>query len=182
MAKLVSKTYGEALFEIAVEENRIRELMEETETVRSLLKENPDFNKLMKHPGIAKQEKLQVMRECFKGRVSDELAGFLELIVTKERYGELDSIFQYFVAKVKEVSRIGVAYVDTAVELTDKQKEQVQSRLLQTTSYQTMEIHYSVNPALIGGMVIRINDRVVDSSIQTKLNALKKQLLNIQLG
>jgi len=182
MAKLVSKTYGEALFELAMEENKARELMEEMQTVQTVLEENPDFDKLLKHPGIPKQEKIQVMKNVFKGRVSDELTGFLEIILNKERYGELKAIFQYFIDKVKEVNKIGVAYVTTAVELTDAQKAGVQSRLLATTSYRTMDMHYSVEPALIGGMVIRINDRVVDSSIRTKLNELTKQLLNIQLG
>ena len=182
MAKLVSKTYGEALFEIAVEENKTQILMEEAISVQELLKQNPDFNKLMLHPGIPKQEKVQVMRNIFKGRVSDELTGFFEIIITKERYGELEAIFKYFIDKVKEADKIGVAYVTTAVELTEGQKSSVRSRLLQTSSYQTMEIQYDVDPALIGGMVIRINDRVVDSSIRTKLNDLTKQLLNIQLG
>ena len=172
MAKLVSKTYGEALFELAMEENRAQEMLEEIIDLQTALSENPDFDKLLKHPGIPKQEKIQVMQNVFKGRISDELTGFLEIILNKERYGELKAIFQYFIDKVKEVNKIGVAYVTTAVELTEAQKAEVQSRLLATTSYQTMELHYSVDPALIGGMVIRMNDRVVDSSIRTKLNAL----------
>ena len=182
MAKLVSKTYGEALFELAMEENKAQLLMEEVKAVQGLLKENVEFDKLMKHPGITKQEKVQVMHNVFKGRVSDELTGFLEIVVSKERYAELGAIFDYFIAKVKEVSRIGVAYVTSAVELSESQKNSVRLRLLETTSYRTMEMHYSVDPSLIGGMVIRVNDRVVDSSIQTKLNELTKQLLNIQLG
>ncbi len=182
MAKLVSKTYGEALFELAMEENKAQELMEEIQAVQQLFEQNPDFDKLMKHPGVSKQEKVQVMTNIFKGRVSDELTGFLEIVITKERYNELQAIFRYFIDKVKEVSKIGVAYVTSAIELTDAQKAGVQARLLETTAYQKMEMHYSVDASLIGGMVIRINDRVVDSSIRTKLNDLTKQLLNIQLG
>ena len=182
MAKLVSKTYGEALFEIAMEENKARELMEEIQALQKALEENADLDKLLKHPGIPKQEKVQVMENIFKGRVSDELTGFLRIVISKERYGDLQAIFQYYIDKVKEVRGIGIAYVTTAVALTDAQKAAVQSKLLQTTSYQTMEMHYSVDSSLIGGMVIRINDRVVDSSIRTKLNDLTKQLLNIQLG
>lgn len=177
MAKLVSKTYGEALFELAMEENRTQEMLEEIQTVQAALSENPDFDKLMKHPGVPKQEKLQVVRGIFKGRVSDELAGFLEIVVSKERYNDLPAIFAYFTDKVKEVQRIGVAYVASAVELTEEQKEKVCARLLETTVYETMEMHYSVDPSLIGGMVIRVNDRVVDSSIRTKLSNMTKQLL-----
>ena len=59
MAKLVSKTYGEALFELAHEENKASEMLEEIQSVREILKSNPEFRKMMLHPGIAKQDKLK---------------------------------------------------------------------------------------------------------------------------
>ena len=99
MAKLVSKTYGEALYEVAMEsgEDKAIQLMEEIKGLMAVLNENPDFDRLMKHPGIAKQEKLQLVENVFKGRVSSELEGFLNIVVSKERYGELPGIFAYFI-------------------------------------------------------------------------------------
>lgn len=184
MAKLVSKTYGEALFEIAMEsgEDKAQELMEEILGINAVLRQNPEFDELMKHPGIPKQEKLQVIKEVFKGRVSEELESFLEVIVSKERYRELPAVFSYFIDRVKEAKKIGVAYVTTAVELDASQKSAVRTKLLETTQYRSMEMNYKVDPSIIGGMIVRINDRVVDSSIRTKLDGLKKQLLQIQLG
>ena len=182
MAKLISKTYGEALFETAMEGRREKEILEEIQAVSDVLRENPELDKLMNHPGISKQEKVQVIEKVFRGRVSDDLAGFLRVVVDKERYKELPAIFGYFTDRVKEVSGIGVAYVTTAAPLSDSQRENVKARLLSTTSYQAMEMHYEADPALIGGMVIRIGDRVVDSSIRTRLSDLTKQLLQIQLG
>ena len=184
MAKLVSKTYGEALFDIAMEsgEDKAQELMEEILSIEAVLQQNPEFDELMKHPGIPKQEKLQVLKEVFKGRISEELESFLEVVISKERYRDLSDIFSYFVDRVKETKKIGVAYVTTAVELTESQKSAVESKLLETTAYKSMEMHYTVEAAIIGGMIVRINDRVVDSSVRTKLDGLKKQLLQIQLG
>ena len=92
------------------------------------------------------------------------------------------SVFEYFIGLVKEEKKIGIAYIATAVELSEAQKEAVMQRLLQTTKYESFEMNYQVDASLIGGMVIRVGDRVVDSSIRTKLEDMKKQLLNIQLG
>ena len=103
MAKLVGATYGEALFELAVEEGREEELMNEVILLRELLSENPDFGKLMNHPKVLKEDKLEVLEAVFKGRVSEELVGFLHLIVSKDRYGEIDSILDYFIDEVKQV-------------------------------------------------------------------------------
>ena len=111
-----------------------------------------------------------------------ELLGFLSLIITKDRYDEIDNILQYFIDEVKELKGIGVAYVTTAEALREEQKEQIVAKLLSTTKYEQMEMHYAQDKSLIGGMVIRIGDRIVDSSIKTKLEDLQKQLMKIQLA
>lgn len=184
MAKLVSATYGEALFETALDagEGKLQELLEEVQALRKILGENPQFDGLMKHPGIPKQEKLRVAAETFHGRVSSELEGLLSVVIAKERYGELPAIFDYFTEKVKEQQRVGVAYVVSAVELSAEQKAATEKRLLETGGYRRMEMHFAVDKTLMGGMIIRIGDRVVDSSIRTKLEGLKRQLLQIRLG
>lgn len=182
MAKLVSKTYGEALVELANEEDTALSMLEEIQSVREILKSNPDFSKLMLHPGIAKQEKLQIVDKVFKGRVSDSLTGLIRIIVENERFKELDSVFQYYIDKVKESQGIGVVYVTTPLELDEAEKAKVRTRILETTDYKTVEMNYKIDKSLIGGMIIQIGDRYVDSSIRNRLDDLTKELLQIQLG
>ena len=182
MAKLVAKTYGEALFELAMEKQDPEAFLQEAQGILRVLEENPEFDKLMKHPKISKTEKEEVVETVFAQRVSREMTGFLKLIVNKERYGEVKNIIRYFAERLQEERGIGVAYVTTAVEMTETQKSAVMDKLLATTSYKVMEMHYSVDESIIGGMIIRIKDRVVDSSVRTKLEEMKKQLLQIQLG
>ncbi len=181
MAKLISKTYGDALYEIAVEENKTDLFLEEIIILKQILGENPEFSKLMNHPNIPKNEKEAVMQEVFKGRMSEEITGFLVLVLEKERYCELDNILTYFIDRIKEDKGIGAAYVTTAVELSENQKKQIENRLLETTKYVKLEMNYVADATIIGGMVIRIGDRVVDSSVKTKLDDLTKQLYQIQL-
>ncbi len=181
MAKLVSKTYGDALFEIAAESGRLDAFYEEAEGVAAVLDENAEIFKIMNHPKIVKEEKIQIIEKIFKGRISDEFVGLLRMIVDKGHFGELKSVLSYFVTEVKESKNIGTAYVTTAVKLSEAQKDQVMKKLIQTTKYVEFEMHYDVDAALIGGMVIRIKDRVVDSSIRTKIYDLSRELSKIQL-
>ncbi len=109
MAKLISKTYGEAIFELAVSENKTDVFTEEIGMVLEVLKENPEFSDLMNHPKIVKEEKLKVIETVFKGRISDELTGFIRLVVEKGRYGQIREILQYFLDAVKQLKGIGVA-------------------------------------------------------------------------
>lgn len=181
MAKLISKTYGEALFELAVEEEKTDLLLEEIEGMERVLQDNEDLEKFLNHPKIPVEEKVKTTQEIFTGRVSKELVGFLSLIITKGRFSEIHKILTYFLDRVKEFKGIGVAYVTTPTELPEEKKEQIRKKLLATTSFKEMEMHYDIRPELIGGMQIRIGDRVVDSSIQTKLSQLQKTLLKVQL-
>lgn len=182
MAKIVSKTYGEALVQLAMEENKALEMLEEIISIREILKTNPDFTNLMLHPGIAKQEKLQLVDTIFAGKTSEELAGFVRIVVEKERFKDIDSIFQYFIDKVKESEGVGVVYVTTPKPLEENAKADVEAKILETTEFKSLEMNYAIDENLIGGMVIRIGDRVVDSSIRSRLNDLTKELLQIQLG
>ena len=181
MAKLVSKTYGEALFELAVEEDKVDVFMEEIAEIREVLAQNTDFAKFMNHPKILKENKLEVLKNVFKGRIQDELTGFLTLIVTKDRYHEIDAILDYFLSEIKSYKGIGIAYVTTASGLNGEQCKRIEQKLLETTSFQQMEMHYAIDESLIGGMVIRIGDRVVDSSLKYKLEQLTSQLMKISL-
>jgi len=181
MAKLISKTYGEALFELAVEEATTDAMLEEITGVRQVLCDNPDYLLLLNNPRIPAQEKVNISESVFSGRISKELIGFLKVIIQKGRCDSLLDILDYFICRMKEHKGIGVAYVITPQTLKEDKKEEIRKRLLSTTSFKEMEMHYDINPDLLGGMQIRIGDRVVDSSIQTKLNQLQKELLNLQV-
>ncbi len=181
MAKLVSKTYGDALFEVAVESGRLDDYWEESKSVRAALSESPDLFKLMAHPKIVKEEKVALIEGIFSGKVSGELVGLIRMIVEKGHFEEMGDVLDYFDGRVKEYKNIGTAFVSSAAELSAAQKSAVEKRLLETTRYVKFEMHYSVDPALIGGMVIRIGDRVVDSSVRTKIRELTRELSKIQL-
>ncbi len=182
MAKLVSKVYGDALMQAAREKNKLDEVFEEALGLYGIFKEQQELIHLLDHPQVVKEEKIRIIGNVFQGKVSDEMMGFLTAIVDKGRQNELLSILDYFIGQVKEAKGIGTAQVTSAIEMTEAQKAQVKSKLLATTRYVEFEMNYSVDPSLIGGMVIRIGDRVVDSSIKTRLYELKKQLLNVQLA
>lgn len=181
MAKLVAKVYGDALFEEALEKQEADGLLEEVKQLQVIWRENPSLAGLLENPKIGKEEKIGIVKNIFAGRVSDDLMGFLLVIVQKGRQREIPAICEYFVNTVKEYKNIGVAHVTTAVELKEGQKARLLKKLLDTTPYVEFEMDYNVDPSILGGMVIRIGDRVVDSSIKTQIYKLKRSLLKLQL-
>ena len=72
MAKLVSKVYGDALFSLAVEENRVDELWDETRAMKQVLSENPDFMAILEHPEMTMEKKMDVLQEVFQKELSQD--------------------------------------------------------------------------------------------------------------
>ncbi len=182
MAKLVSTTYGDALFDLALEENVIDDMREEIAGIKEVFLQNEELSQLLHHPEIPEEEKFAVLETVFRGRVSDEILGFFYIIVTKNRCSDIVPICEYFLGKVKKYKGIGSAKVVSAVPLTEEQKEAVTRRLLDTTKYTSFEITWRVDPAIIGGLVIRMDDRVMDSSLKTQMDTLSRQLSKIPLS
>ena len=182
MAKLVSKVYGDALFETALEKDRVDVLYEEVCSLIPILQGNPELTALLNNPRVVKEEKADLIRQIFSGRVTEELMGFLAVVVDKDRQNDLMPICEYFIERVKEFKRIGTATVTSAVELSEDQKTRLKEKLLASTKYVMFEMTYQVDPALIGGMVIRIGDGVVDSSIRTRIYEMKKELSQLQMA
>lgn len=176
MAKQVDATYGNALFELAMEEHKLDELYDEAQVLVNIFKENYELIKLLEHPQISKEEKKALIENTFKGRVSGDMTGLMVMVVDKEHSKWLVRILEYFIRCVKKEKNIGIADVTSAVTLSDSQKADIEKRLLDTTSYTSMEVSYNVDKSIIGGLVIRIEDRVVDSSIKNKLEKMSKAL------
>lgn len=181
MAKLVSRVYGDALMEAALEENEVDRLYEEARAMQEIWKENPELPAFLENPNVADEEKQDFLKTVFETRVSPEMMGLLATVQEKGRQKEIPGILDAFIHQVMEYKKIGIAWVTSAVELTGEQKKQVREKLLATTAYVDFEMHFAVDPSLIGGMLIRIGDRVVDSSIKTRLYQLEKSLLGLQL-
>ena len=181
MAKSAITTYGEALFQIACESSSCIEMLEEVKELKNVVIVNPELKELMLNPRFSKEEHLEILGQVFKGKIDDRLFSFLELITVKGRYGYLDEILDYFILRVQEYLHIGQAKVTSAIAIDDEMKQRIKDKLLSTTDYKEIEIDYETDPSLIGGMVIRIKDRIVDNSVKTKLENITRDLHKIQL-
>ena len=181
MAKLVSKTYGDALFELALESGQMDSLFEEAKHLLEIIQTNEDLTKIMNHPKIVIEEKQKIIEDIFKDRASREMIGLMVMIIAKGHYNEIDSVLDYFITQVKEYKKIGTAYITSAMDLSLLQKDSIRRKLLETTDYVQFEFVYDVDPSLIGGIVIRIGDRVVDGSVKNKLSRLTSELSKLKL-
>ena len=170
------------MFSLALENDKLDTIWEEVRMTRQILSENPTFVKTICHPEITKQDQIKLLDDAFKGKVSDEVMGFFHVLADKKRLKELDAVLEYFDRSAKEYKKIGVVYVTVPMELTKAQQDKIRERILEVSSYETLEMHVETEASLLGGMVIRIGDEILDNSIRSKMEHMARKINQIKLS
>ncbi len=169
------------MFELALESGQTDTLFDEAKRMLGIVRTNEDLAKMMNHPKIVIEEKQKIIETVFQGRASREMVGLMLMIIAKGHYQDFGEVLEYFISRVKEHKKIGTAYITSAMELSLMQKDAIRRKLLETTDYVQFEFNYKIDPSLIGGIVIRIGDRVVDGSVKNKLARLTSELSKLKL-
>lgn len=178
MAELVSKTYSEAIFDVAVEEGRLDLVQSEFDFVESILKEYPDFYEILKTPKINIEEKKAVLQDTFGDQVSQTLLNFLKIIMDKKRGSDLLSIKWDFDRRVDEYKGVVKVAVESVVPLSEDQINTLVGNLKKMTGKEIV-LTTHINPELLGGMVVRLGDKVIDGSVKFKLEGMLEGLTQI---
>ncbi|MCL6612673.1 MAG: F0F1 ATP synthase subunit delta [Peptococcaceae bacterium] len=174
----VGARYAEALYEIAEREKAVDAIEEDLRAVDAVIRENRDLQKILYHPRITPGDKKSLLSDLLSGKVSAVTMEFLKLLVERQREQFLSDIVTYYVNLANKARNITEATVTSAVELTPGEKEQL-AGLLNRLTGKKVETSYTLDPSLIGGVVVRIGDRVIDGSIRTRLATLREHLRQI---
>jgi len=178
MAELVSKTYSEAIFEVALEEGRLNELQKEFDFVVASFTAYPEFYEIIKTPKISITEKKTVIQETFGGSISQTLLNFLKIVIDKKRGADILDIKRAFDARVDEQNGVVKATVESVIPLTDDQLDALSLSLKRLTGKE-VQLSTLINPELLGGLVIKVGDRIIDGSVKFKLEGMLESLTQI---
>ncbi len=179
MAELVSARYATALFDVAVEGNKKKELMEELNNINFLFEENKSFMEIYKSPVISNSEKKDLIKKIFEGKVSDYMYNFLRVLVDKNRVSYISGIFNEFKKLYNDSENIAEAIAITAIKLSDEKLEKLKANLCKITN-KTIILENQVDKEVIGGMLIKIGEQELDGTLKKRLNEIKENLREIK--
>ncbi len=178
MAGLVSTTYSAALFDICVEENKVDEFMNEMAFVKEIIDSNKDFFEILKTPRININEKKKIIDETFGNKINKEVVNFIKILVEKRRISYILEIASEFDRVACDYKRIVRADVYSSISLNDEQIKRLEKKLSEKSN-KTVEVRNIVDKSLIGGLMIRFNDLVIDGTLKGKLEDLENSLNKI---
>ena len=168
-----AKEYGTALFTLACEEKQIESYAKGLEVVLKAFKDEPEYLSFLSSPNIPVQERLASVEAVFAQDIPEYVISFLQLLCEK---GSLKYFFdaQATFCSLFDASRQMLhVTVKSAVPLTNKEKERLKEKL-EMIHKQTVEIEYIEDAALIGGMIVEADDKVLDGSLRYRLQQVKE--------
>lgn len=177
----VAKRYAAALFAAVADRNILVQAERELTEVAALLQRDSTLMQILEAPHLLEEDKADTLRRVFTGRLHPALVEFLLLILHKHRVGHLHGIIERFLEMAAEAQGRLTARVWTAVPLTDDERRKLIAEL-QAKTGKTIELDETVEPRLVGGMIVVLKDRIIDGSVRQKLLLLREELMKVTVA
>ena len=173
-----ARLYGGSLYDLAAEEGLTDVLMQQTEEVRKLFQENPDYVKLLMEPSIPKKERTDLIETAFGAQAERYLVNFLKLLCEKGIIGEFSGCCQEFVRRYNADHNIAEAVVTSAVTLSQEQMKALKDKLEKVSKKQIHLVQIK-DSSVIGGLRVELEGKQLDGTVQGRLSGLSRKLNEI---
>ncbi len=171
----VHRTYALALFEAAKEQGRLEQVHEELTDFAAAVAEVPELRAVLRNPQIEPREKARVLEELL-GDADELLRNFLMLTAEKGRIADIEEIAREFERLMAREERRLDVELTTAYDLSDEEAQGI-IKQIEDASGRKVEATRSVDPALIGGLVLQAGSLRVDASVRGRLERLRRELV-----
>ena len=171
--KQTSKAYAEALFSIAIEQNKVAEYADHLEEIEHLLTENPEYVDFLATPALPLSERLCAIEDAFSKSMPEEIVSYLKLLCENGHISVLKNSIQEFFKLEMAVSNTVTVTITSTVMLTEEQKEKLLQKL-EAKYRKQMNPIYRTDPHLLGGIRIEMEDQIIDGSVSKRLQSLKE--------
>ena len=166
--------YATALFELALENKAVDAVKKDLDQFHALIADSADLNRLVRSPVFNADEQLKALSAVLaKAGIGGLAANFLRVITTNRRLFAVRDMIRGYRALVARHKGEVTAHVTVAEKLSDTHLDTLKSTLKTVTSGKDIDLDVKIDPAVIGGLIVKVGSRMVDSSLRTKLNSIK---------
>lgn len=173
--------YAKALLQVAIEQKLMEEVRKDMHFLDTLAVSVAEFMQILESPVIKPSEKQSIMKAAVSSQISQLSLQFINMLITHRRENRLRDIIRNFDDQYRAYKGIITASITTTVALDNKVNQQI-SELLKKKYNKQVELKPKIEPAIIGGFVLQVEDLQLDSSIQTQLRKVRRELMNTPLN
>lgn len=173
---LAAKRYAKSLLALALENGVVDAVHADMLLLRQGVADSHELKNLLSSPIVKADKKAAILSEVFKGKISELSDKFFALVTSKGREALLPSIALAYEEAYRDYKNISTVEVTSAIALSEDQKKKILA-LAAKQGVENAELVEKVDPALIGGFVMRMGDKQIDASIAKRINTLRQELI-----
>ena len=170
-----SRVYGSSLYDLAAEEKLTDSIQEQMLAIKQILRDNPDYIRLLSEPSIKKAERLSLIDKAFGASCEKYLVSFIKLLCERGLLGEYEGCCEIFTKRYNADHNISEAVVTSAVALTDSQINALKSKL-STMSGKKITITAKIDPKVLAGIKVELDGKLLDGTVSGRLSGIKRKL------
>ena len=171
----IGEPYAQALMSLAQQSKLTDEFGEAFRSLESLLSESQEFKDFVLNPVIKNEDKKEVLKKVMAD-ANPYLVNFMMLLVDKRRIVFLEAIVDQYLSLLRKLNQVVLADVTSAQELNDEQKGKIVEKVKGLVEARDVELKASVDPSLIGGVIIKVGSKVIDASLRGQLRRISVSL------
>lgn len=172
MKKIITNSaqnYAQALFETG------QNFEKDLETVQQVLNSSADFTNVISNPAIDLTTKYEILDEIFKDQINANVLQFIKILTEKNRLNEIEQIKFSYIEKVNNFNNIQKVEIISAIELTNETKTKITNKLSEKLN-KTIIPTWNINKEIISGLVFKIDDDIIDTSLLNKIESIGKNI------
>ena len=176
----VATTYGQAMYDLARDEGKSRQILAELSVLDQSLSAEPEFIQLLGSPNIPKEERVQILDSSFRGKFDPYVLNFLKVLTEKGYIRHFSGCCQFYRQCYNKDNGIMPVVAYTAVPLTDELRRKLTAKL-STVTGKTIELDCRIDPETLGGVRLDFDGKQVDGTVRRRLEDIRGLLKNTVL-
>ncbi len=170
---LVSDRYASALYDLATESKKVEVIILDLKFIQKIIGDNKDLKLLIKSPLISSHDKLKIFVKILsKQNINELTSNFIKVVASNKRFAYLSLIISQFIKINSEKRGDVIAEITSAEELTEEQKNEIIKKL-KIKLGDKLSLNYKIDNSIIGGLIVKVGSKMIDSSLASKINKLK---------
>ncbi|UQS82673.1 F0F1 ATP synthase subunit delta [Bombilactobacillus folatiphilus] len=173
----IGRRYGRALFEFASEQAQQKAILDELVAIEQIYEQVPDLGNILTDARLSSLEK-QSLLDLIQKNASSIMQHFLQLLFDYRRLDCLSAIKDFYQTLYDQADSIYDATVTSAIDLNTRQKNLLMQAIAQQFGAKKVRLEIQINPEIMGGLIIRVGDQIIDGSVASRLKKMSQALLN----
>lgn len=176
MNEYLDRRYALALYQIAEEKGKVQEAIDSLKQVAVIIKEDKNLQKLIEHPQVSSSSKVKLFENLFKDKIDNDVLSFLVLLIDKHRILGLEGILTQMDNIFLEKNNTFIAEVKTVTPLLEEERNELVVKLEKKYSKKII-LKEEIDKSLLGGVYVKIDNEVIDGTVKSKIEEMKKIML-----